>query len=66
MVTIKRKMSPVIERNLNRVIEPLASYICATEQPKAVLLSALAALVNEVEQTTRTARAHVTSLSGDC
>jgi hypothetical protein len=43
------------ENELGRVIEPLASYICATDEPKAVLLSALAVLISEVEQTNRAA-----------
>jgi len=66
MMTIKRKVGRANDGNLKRVIEPLASYICATEQPKAALLSALAALVYEVEQTNRTARAHVATFSGAC
>jgi hypothetical protein len=37
--------------DLLRMIEPLANYICATEQPKVALLSALAVLFNEVEAT---------------
>lgn len=44
--------------DLNRVIEPLANYICATEQPRKVLLSALAALFREVEATNQAAITH--------
>jgi len=44
--------------NLARAIEPLASYICAAERPKAALLSALAALRGEIEATNRAALAH--------
>ncbi len=44
---------------LERVIEPLASCICATEQPQAVLISALMALVSEVCHTNRAANAHL-------
>jgi hypothetical protein len=40
---------------LERVIEPLASYICATDQPKSALLSALAVLLREVSATNRAA-----------
>jgi hypothetical protein len=36
---------------LERVIEPLASFICAMERPQAVLRSALAMLSREVEGT---------------
>jgi hypothetical protein len=46
------------ESDLERVIEPLASYICAPDQPRAALASALAALFSEVEQTNRAAIAH--------
>jgi hypothetical protein len=53
-----------VECELERVIEPLASYICAAEQPGAALLSALAALFSEVEQTNRAALAYVGGLSG--
>lgn len=45
-------------RELERVIEPLASFICATEQPKAALKSALVMLLREVEATNRAATAH--------
>lgn len=50
------------ERDLARVIEPLASFISATDRPKAALMSAMAVLVSEVERTNRAAFAHVTSL----
>jgi hypothetical protein len=47
------------DSNLERVVEPLASYISACERPKAALMSALAVLVSEVEQTNRAAFTHV-------
>ncbi len=43
--------------DLERVIEPLASYICAADQPRAALMSALAVLLAEVKQTNRAALA---------
>ena len=43
---------------LKGVLEPLASYICAAERPRAALLSVYKALLSEVEQTNRTANAH--------
>lgn len=46
------------ERGLKRVIEPLASYVCAADQPRVALLSALTLLFNEMEQTNRVALAH--------
>jgi len=36
--------------DLQRVIEPLASYLCAMPQPKTALKLALATLVAEIEQ----------------
>jgi hypothetical protein len=45
------------------VIEPLASYICATDQPRAALVSALAVLLSEVENTNRAAIAHCRAVS---
>jgi hypothetical protein len=43
-------------RELERIVEPLASYICATERPKAALASVLWLLLQEVEATNQTAR----------
>ena len=44
--------------DLRQMIEPLANYICATEHPRKVLLSALAALFREVEATNQAALTH--------
>ncbi len=52
-------VAPSVERDLERVIEPLASYICAVERPRAALRSALALLVSEVKAMNRAAVAHV-------
>jgi hypothetical protein len=46
---------------LQNVIEPLASYICAADHPRAALRIALQLLAAEVATTNRAARAHVTS-----
>jgi hypothetical protein len=51
------------KRDLERVIEPLASYICAADQPRAALASALAVLFSEVEQTNREALDLVSAFS---
>jgi hypothetical protein len=57
--------------DLRRVIEPLASYICATDRPKAALQMAYTVLFNEVAQVNRAAQAQVarfaraTSKKGD-
>jgi hypothetical protein len=47
------------DRGLDRIIEPLASYICAADRPTAVLNRVVAALLHEVQQTNRVARAHI-------
>jgi hypothetical protein len=46
---------------LVRMIEPLASYICATGQPRKALASALAVLFSEVQATNQAAIAHCQS-----
>lgn len=43
------------QADLEPFIEPLASYICAADQPRAALARALAALLSEVEATNRAA-----------
>jgi hypothetical protein len=53
-----REMDRLAVRDLERVVEPLASYICATEQPQTALMSALAVLLRQVATTNRTADAH--------
>jgi hypothetical protein len=63
MNCVFRELERVSETELERVIEPLASYICAADQPRAALKSALAALVNEVWQTNRAANAHIATFS---
>jgi hypothetical protein len=51
------------DSQLERMIEPLASYICSTERPRTALMSALAVLRNEVEQTQAAALVHVNTFS---
>jgi hypothetical protein len=41
------------------MIEPLASYICATDRPRAALATTLAALCREVEQTISAANGQI-------
>jgi hypothetical protein len=52
----------VIGNELKRVVEPLANYICATEQPNSTLWSALSVLFREVEATNGVAALHFRSL----
>jgi hypothetical protein len=54
-----------IHNDLQQVLEPLVSYIAASERPKAMLASALAALFSEVGQTNRAAIAHLAAFSGN-
>jgi hypothetical protein len=63
MIKINRVLGGATESNLERVVEPLASFICATERPRAALASALAILFSEVEQTNKAANAHFATIS---
>jgi hypothetical protein len=58
MNAINRVREASAHRDLERVIEPLASYICATNEPKMALKSALVVLLREVAATNRAADAH--------
>jgi hypothetical protein len=49
--------------DLRQMIEPLANYICATDEPKRATISALAALVHEVESTNEVALTHFHAFS---
>lgn len=62
MNSVNRFVEPATGE-LRRVVEPLANYICATDQPRAALLSALAALFREVEATNRAAAMHFRTFS---
>jgi len=66
MNTFYRQRTQASESDMERVIEPLASYISATNQPMVTLISALSALVNEVKRTNRAASAHVTAFMEHC
>ncbi len=58
------KLDRPTDNDLARVIEPLASYICATNRPRAALRSALKVLFNEVRQTNRVALEVATAFGG--
>jgi len=49
--------------DLERVLEPLVGYICATDHPKAALNRALAVLSNEVAQLNRAARGQIANFA---
>jgi hypothetical protein len=59
MVKLNSAPRRTTANDLRRVIEPLASYICATDQPEVVLNLAYSVLFNEVAQVNRVAEAHV-------
>jgi hypothetical protein len=61
MKTLNCALQWAADSSLEQVIEPLASYISASERPKAALMSALSILVSEVERTNRAAFVHITS-----
>jgi len=58
MKSVNRVFAVSAPQDLERVVEPLASYICAADEPKTALMSALAVLFREVEATNRAANAH--------
>jgi hypothetical protein len=63
MITINREPRRATATDLRQVVEPLASYICATDQPKAALNLAFSVLVNEVAQIHRAAKAQVAAFA---
>ena len=60
---VNRILNRPASTDLHQMVEPLANYICATEEPKRALMSALAALVHEVESTNRVALTHFHTFS---
>jgi len=65
MKRVNRELERATASDLERVIEPLASYICATDQPRAALMAALAMLFSEVNQTYRAANAQIATFAGN-
>ena len=65
MNRVNREPGQATGSDLERVIEPLASYICAADQPRATLMAALAVLFSEVDQTYRAANAQIATFSGN-
>ena len=62
MNTNRLKSRPIVP-DFRKLVEPLANYICATDEPKRALMSALAALVHEVESTNEVAVTHFHAFS---
>jgi hypothetical protein len=63
MNNVNRLSNRPTSSDLRQIVEPLANYICATDQPKRALMTALAALVHEVESTNRAAITHFRTFS---
>ena len=51
------------ETDLKKVVEPLASYISATNRPRATLILALIMLVNNVQEIADAANTYLATLS---
>jgi hypothetical protein len=66
MNTYIRTQTNSTDREMAQVIEPLASYINATNQPMATLMLALRTLANEVRKTNRAASARVNAFTETC
>ncbi|MGE3315920.1 MAG: hypothetical protein AB7O26_12475 [Planctomycetaceae bacterium] len=52
--------------DLENFIRPLANYICANDKPQAALQNVLAAVLHEVRETNRAARAQFGVYSENC
>jgi hypothetical protein len=59
MITCDYARRRATKSDLERMIEPLLGYICASEEPKAALKLAFNLLSNEVAQLEEAAREHV-------
>jgi hypothetical protein len=62
MNSVRYLLERATQNELERVVEPLASYICSTEKPRRALLSALSVLFREVEATNKVTVAHFRAL----
>lgn len=49
--------------DLKKIVEPLANYVCAAQQPKQAMLLVMSILRHEVELTNRMASSHYRSYS---
>lgn len=52
--------------DLKDFVRPLANYICANEQPGTALRNVLAAVLHEVRETNRAARAQFGTFTESC
>jgi hypothetical protein len=63
MIAVNRNPDRTTERDMRNAIEPLASFICASDHPKAALNLALSLLVSEIELTICAANARIAAFS---
>jgi hypothetical protein len=64
MKSLKRNLDQPATRELARVVEPLAGYISAADRPREALQSALAVLLDELDETHRAAIVYAARLRG--
>ena len=63
MNRLNHRLSPKTEADLQKLVEPLASYISATNRPRATLILALIMLVNNVQEIADAANTYLATLS---
>jgi hypothetical protein len=63
MNSIERLLDRATEMDMEQVVEPLASYICASDHPNASLLLAVETLYNQVARTNREASDRVAAVA---
>jgi hypothetical protein len=56
-------VSPNMEADLQRLVEPLASYIAAIGQPKVALIASLILLLDSLREINAVANQHLASYS---
>ena len=63
MKRLNHNLSPKIEADLQRLIEPLASYIAAVGHPNVVLIVVMTLLLDSLREINEAAHHHLNSLS---
>jgi hypothetical protein len=63
MNRLNHRLSPKTEADLQKLVEPLASYISATDRPPATLILALMMLVSNVQEVGDAANTYLATLS---
>jgi hypothetical protein len=63
MNNASRNQGRLAGSDLHEMVEPLANYICAADEPKRALMTAVRTLVHEVESTHRAAIVHTRMFS---